>query len=175
MIKICLQGNKFLLLKSIMCYSHKQKKQPEIPLISPPPSTPASTADTSRPEAFSPGLLCPTAEGTGGRGMGTAGGGVISRDVGAAGGGVISPKGLAAVTAQMDGPSPWAESALSSQPHGKKRHPLHHGSEQKRDLESPPPPLRPHFAFGAHSFLLCGEQGYCCNWHFQNLFSSGEQ
>ena len=61
--------------------------------------------------------------------MGTAGGGVISRDVGAAGGGVISPKGLAAVTAQMDGPSPWAESALSSQPHGKKRHPLPFGAE----------------------------------------------
>ena len=109
------------------------------------------------------------------RDVGSAGGGVISRHVGTVDRGVISPKGLAAVTAQMDGPSPWAESALSSQPHGKKRHPPHLGSEQKRDLVSPPPPLRPHFAFGAHGFLLCGEQGYCCNGHFQNLVSSGEQ
>lgn len=42
MIKVCLQGNTFLFLKSIMCYSHKQKKQPEIPLVSPLPSTLAS-------------------------------------------------------------------------------------------------------------------------------------
>lgn len=175
MIKICLQGNKFLFLKSIMCYSHKHKKQPEIPLISPPPSTPASAQTLQGQRLSLPVFFVPQRKGQEAEVWGPRAEGVISRGMGTAGRGVISPKGLAAVTAQMDGPLPWAESELSGQPHGKKRHPLHHGSEQKRDLVSLPPPLWPHFAFGAHSFLLCGEQGYCCNWHFQNLFSNGEQ
>lgn len=71
MIKICLQGNKFLFLKLIMCYSHKQKKQPGIPAS----LHSGIRADTPRPEAFFPRLLCPPAEGTGGRDAGTVGGG----------------------------------------------------------------------------------------------------
>lgn len=85
-----------------------------------------------------------------------------------------SPKRVAGCHS-TDGPSPsLLRVRLSSQSMEKASSPPRFGA-RKRDLIPLPPPLRPRFCFGAHGFLLYGEQGCFHNWHFQNLFSSGEQ
>lgn len=103
--------------------------------------------------------------------MGTAGRGHGQPRCGDRGRGAWSAQSRwLAATAQMDGPSPSAESALSSQPHGKKRHPLRHGSEQKRDLIPLPPPLRPRFALGPTASCSMGSRATAVTGTFKTSF-----
>ena len=68
-----------------MCYSHKQKKQPEIPLVSPPPSTPASVQTLQGQRLSFPDFFVPQWKGREAEIWWPRAEGVISRDVRTAG------------------------------------------------------------------------------------------
>lgn len=117
-----------------------------------------------------PGFFVPQQKGREAEVWGPRAEGMVSRDVGTTGGGRAARSGWLAATAQMDGPSPSAESTLSGQPRGKKKHPPRHGSEQKRDLIPLPPPLRPRFALGPTASCSMGSRATAVTGTFKTSF-----